>query len=151
MKALFALLAGTLFGLGLAISGMANPSNVIAFLNLSPDWQPALMFVMGSALLVTFLGYRLLGQRHAPLFDERFHTPSNTHIDIRLLSGSALFGVGWGLSGYCPGPAIVGAWTLDERALMFLGAFLLGNLIFDLIPAAQKPSELSTIAAASDG
>ncbi len=151
MNAVTALLAGTLFGCGLAISGMTNPANVIAFLNLSPGWQPALMFVMGSALLVTFVGYRLLRGRQAPLFDNQFHRPGAQQIDRRLLAGAAMFGVGWGLSGYCPGPAIVGAWVLDERALVFLGAYLLGNLAFAWLPKSQTDLAPSQVTPQTDG
>ena len=128
-----AVLAGTLFGLGLTVSGMTDPENVIAFLNIDGAWSPALMVVMATALTVAFIGYRLAGTRAAPLFDEAFHDPTARAIDSRLVGGSVLFGVGWGLSGFCPGPAIVGAVNLDPRALIFLGALLVGVWIHDVV------------------
>ncbi len=132
MKAFFGLFAGTLFGAGLVVSGMAEPERVLAFLTLSGDWEPALAFVMGSALIVTAICYRLTMRREHPLFDASFHLPASTVIDIRLVLGSAIFGVGWGVAGYCPGPAIVGAMLMDLRALVFIGAFLGGLLLFEL-------------------
>ncbi|MFK7913576.1 MAG: DUF6691 family protein [Pseudomonadales bacterium] len=131
MTQLTALAAGIVFGLGLAISGMTNPANVIAFLNVAADWQPALLFVMGTAVLTTFVGYRLLGRRSQPWFDEEFRTPTNSAIDARLLTGATLFGCGWGISGFCPGPAIVSAWLAEPTAWIFLGAYLLGSFAHD--------------------
>ena len=132
MKPLSALLAGILFGLGLKVSGMTEPANVIAFLDLGTDWSPALMLVMGTALLVTAVGYRLATRRAAPLFDTAFHAPTATVIDTRLILGSSLFGVGWGIAGFCPGPAIVGAFALDSRALLFVVAYLAGTTLFEV-------------------
>ncbi len=132
MTRLFAAFAGgLLFGMGLVVSGMTEPARVIAFLNIGPDWNAALIVVMVSALLVTLVGYRLLAGRVAPLFDEVFHTPTNQTLDVRLMTGAALFGVGWGVAGYCPGPAIVGGFLLDERALVFLVGYLIGALAFE--------------------
>lgn len=131
MMQLTALAAGSLFGVGLAISGMTNPANVIAFLNLAADWQPALLVVMGSAVCTTFVGYRLLGHRTRPWFDETFRAPAATAIDTRLIAGATLFGCGWGISGFCPGPAIVSAWLIEPDAWMFLGAYLLGSFAHD--------------------
>ncbi len=130
-----ALLAGTIFGMGLVISGMTNPEKVIAFLTLNSNWDASLIFVMGSALLVTALGYTIANRRNAPLFDLDFHAPVAKTIDRRLLSGAAIFGVGGAFSGYCPGPAIVGAFTLDARALVFLVAYLAGVGLFELTRA----------------
>ena len=134
--------AGTLFGLGLTISGMTDPDNVLAFLTLNADWDPALIFVMGSALMVTMAGYRMLGvllrSRGRPLFDSRFHMPSNTDVDARLIGGATLFGLGWGLAGYCPGPALVGLMTLDPRALVFIAAYVGGVLAYEMIQ--HKPA-----------
>jgi uncharacterized membrane protein YedE/YeeE len=131
MQPVAALLAGVVFGFGLVLSGMTEPGNVIAFLNLAPGWSPALMVVMVAALVVTAIGYRLAGARSAPLFDADFHAPASTQIDRRLLVGAALFGLGWGIAGYCPGPAIVGAFTFDTRALLFIGAYVAGMLLFE--------------------
>lgn len=127
-----ALAAGIVFGLGLVISGMTDPLKVIAFLKLAPGWNPALIFVMGSALLVSAVGFALAKRRIAPLFAELFMTPTKSDLDARLLVGAGLFGVGWGLAGYCPGPAIVGAFILDSRALTFMLAFLVGLALHEL-------------------
>ena len=132
MSALAALCAGALFGAGLVLSGMTEPGNVIAFLAIGPEWNFALMLVMGSALMVTMIGYRVLARRSSPLFDDAFHAPSNRRIDARLVSGAALFGVGWGVAGYCPGPAIVGLFLLDERALVFMAGYLIGYAIYEV-------------------
>ncbi len=132
MKPIAALVAGLIFGVGLVLSGMTEPGNVINFLNISPNWSPALIFVMGSALVVTGVGYRLGGRRSAPLFDTTFHRPAANQIDRRLLVGAGLFGIGWGIAGYCPGPAIVGAFSLDSRALLFVAAYVVGTLVFEI-------------------
>ena len=131
MKPLAALMGGAIFGAGLVVSGMTEPGNIINFLRIGPEWNVALILVMGSALLVTFVGYRLSGGRSAPLFDERFHTPTRQDLDPRLLSGAVLFGVGWGIAGYCPGPAIVGTFLLDERALVFMAGYVIGVAIYE--------------------
>ena len=131
MKNLSALLGGTIFGAGLVISGMTNPEKVLAFLTLGSGWDPALIFVMGSAVILAAVGYWLVGQRGAPLFDTDFHLPSATAIDRRLLGGAALFGIGWGITGFCPGPALVGLMTLDERAFVFIGAYVVGVVLFE--------------------
>lgn len=143
---LAALVAGIAFGLGLVISGMTDPLKVIAFLKLAPGWNPALIFVMGSALLTSAVGFAVARRRAAPFFAELFMAPIKTDLDARLLVGAGLFGVGWGLSGYCPGPAIVGAFTLDSRALAFMLAFLVGLAIHERFlsqllqaAAADKP------------
>ena len=128
---LSALVAGITFGLGLVISGMTDPLKVIAFLKLAPGWNPALIFVMGSALLTSAVGFAVAKKRAAPFFAELFLTPTKTDLDTRLLVGAGLFGVGWGLAGYCPGPAIVGAFTLDSRALAFMLAFLVGLFLHE--------------------
>jgi len=132
MRPFTALVAGVIFGVGLVLSGMTEPGNVIAFLNLSPNWSPALLFVMGSALAVTGIGYQLAGRRSAPLFEATFHRPTTSGIDRRLMIGAGLFGIGWGMVGYCPGPAIVGAFSLDSRALLFMAAYIVGALVFEL-------------------
>lgn len=107
MKILMGYLAGLLFGLGLAISGMTDPARVLAFLDIAGEWDPTLMFVLGGAVATTFAGYRLVFRRSSsPLFDDVFQLPTKRELDGRLLGGATLFGIGWGLSGYCPGPAI---------------------------------------------
>lgn len=106
MKLIFGYLAGLLFGLGLAIAGMTDPHRVQGFLDVFGNWDPTLIFVLGGAVVTTFIGYRLVFRRQGPLFAETFFVPTRRDIDIRLLVGAAVFGIGWGLSGYCPGPAL---------------------------------------------
>ena len=106
MKPLYALLTGLVFGVGIAISGMMNPAKVLNFFDLAGSWDPSLAFVMGGALIVAFIGYRLVWKRGTPVFAERFQIPTATAIDARLVGGSALFGIGWGIAGFCPGAAI---------------------------------------------
>src|SRR6056297_3004080 len=96
---------GLVFGLGIAISGMANPAKVLNFFDVAGSWDPSLAFVMGGALVVTFLGYRVLPGLKAPLLAPRFGWPAAREIDLRLVAGSALFGIGWGIAGFCPGGA----------------------------------------------
>lgn len=102
-----ALLSGALFGLGLAVSGMANPAKVIGFLDVAGDWDPTLAFVTGGAILIVGPAFGLIFRRRRPVLADDFDLPSKKKVDARLLGGSALFGVGWGLSGFCPGPAVV--------------------------------------------
>lgn len=103
---LLALVAGLLFGLGLCISEMASPGKVLNFLDVAGNWDPSLMLVMGGALGVTMVAFRFILKRQAPLFSPEFKLPDGSNVDKRLLLGATLFGMGWGLIGYCPGPAI---------------------------------------------
>lgn len=123
---LVALLSGTIFGAGLAIAGMTNPKIVQDFLDPFGTWNPALAFVMGAGLLVTIIGYALLRHSARPLFATRFQGPSFTAIDAPLLGGAALFGAGWGLSGYCPGPALASLSTGNFGLGLFVTAMLVG-------------------------
>lgn len=106
MKTLMGFVAGLMFSLGLAISGMTDPARVVGFLDIAGAWDPTLIFVLGGAVVTTFIGYRLVWKRDQPLFAGRFALPTRRDLDPRLLGGAALFGIGWGLSGYCPGPAV---------------------------------------------
>jgi uncharacterized membrane protein YedE/YeeE len=106
-RILSALGAGLVFGFGIAISGMGNPAKVLNFFDVLGTWDPSLVFVMGGALITTAIGYRIIFEaRSAPMFDSKFHVPTSKAIDAKLVGGSALFGVGWGISGFCPGGAI---------------------------------------------
>lgn len=128
-----ALLAGVLFGLGLAVSQMVNPEKVLAFLNLSGDWDPSLALVLAAALAVSAIGYRLAIRRDAPLLADAFRLPSRTDLDAKLFGGAAIFGVGWGLAGYCPGPAISAVALGTWEPFVFIAALALGSLTHSLI------------------
>lgn len=125
-----ALAAGLLFGLGLGISEMLSPSRVLGFLDVAGLWDPTLLFVMGGALVVAFPAFRLAGRMSHPLFDGRFVLPSRKDIDARLVLGAALFGLGWGLAGLCPGPAIAGLASFNTEVLLFFCAMLAGMVLY---------------------
>ena len=117
---------GAVFGLGLAISGMTDPAVVLGFLDVAGRWNPALAFVMAGALAVAFAGFRLARRRAAPLLATRFGWPTSNAIDARLIAGAVLFGLGWGLAGYCPGPAVASLVALAPGTLIFVAAMLAG-------------------------
>ena len=125
-----ALLAGTLFGLGLAVSGMMNPAKVIGFLDVAGDWDPTLMFVMVGALLITVPAFRLILNRPRPILADGFALPTKSALDARLLGGAALFGVGWGLSGFCPGPAVAALVTGLTPVFAFVAAMMAGMVLY---------------------
>ncbi|AUJ13463.1 transporter [Xanthomonas oryzae pv. oryzae] len=129
MNRLIALLCGLLFGAGLVVSDMVNPARVLAFLDVAGHWDPALVFVMGSALVPSALAYAWRRRRQRPLAADTFHVPDNRRIDARLLGGAVLFGVGWGLVGLCPGPAIAALVTLQLPFLGFAAAMLAGMVL----------------------
>ncbi|MEQ9010694.1 MAG: YeeE/YedE family protein [Algiphilus sp.] len=121
------LIAGALFGLGLVISGMVNPAKVLNFLDVAGSWDPTLAFVMGGALLITVPGFRLVLKRETPLLDGRFHLPERNDIDAPLIVGAILFGIGWGIGGFCPGPAVTAVTTGMPPVLAFVIAMLAGS------------------------
>lgn len=121
--------SGLLFAAGLVVSGMARPDKIIGFLDFAGAWDASLLFVMASAVGVHFIAQRLVTKRKAPLFDDRFHLPTRKDIDRRLLAGAVLFGIGWGLGGYCPGPAIVSASGGSVVGVVFLVGMTIGILI----------------------
>lgn len=139
MRNLVNLLAGLVFGLGLLISGMANPAKVQNFLDPFGTFDPSLIFVMAGAVLVTFIGYRLVLSRPKPMLAPRFFLPAAKDIDARLIGGAALFGVGWGLSGFCPGPAITSLPLLAKGTLAFVPAMLAGLAIARLAGREAAP------------
>lgn len=126
MKTFFALLVGLVFGIGISLSGMMNPAKVINFFDVAGTWDPSLMFVMAGALVMTFVGYRIVWHLRAPLFEERFQIPTSTLLDKRLIGGSAVFGVGWGIAGFCPGAAIPALGTGRWEVALFLAAVCAG-------------------------
>jgi uncharacterized membrane protein YedE/YeeE len=125
--------AGILFGLGLAFSGMTNPEVVLGFLDLFGDWNPSLLLVMAAALAVTFTGYRVILNKDGPLIEEKFYLPTKKDIDWQLITGAVLFGAGWGLYGYCPGPAIASSFSLNMNVLTFLAAMAAGSYVAELV------------------
>lgn len=137
---------GLLFGLGLVVSGMTDPAKVLNFLDLSGSWDPSLAFVMGGAVAVGFFGYRLVFRRQRPLVGECFHLPAKTRVDGRLVTGSLLFGAGWGLGGFCPGPALTSTGLLEPGTLVFVPAMLLGMWAARML--AERPQAGPAAAAA---
>lgn len=127
-RMLAALLAGALFGIGLVVSQMSDPRVVQGFLDIAGAFNPTLIFVLGGALMVSALGFRWVLRRPRPLLDENFHVPATQLIDRKLLAGAALFGVGWGLAGYCPGPALVSLGSGVPESWIFVPAMLLGGI-----------------------
>ena len=136
----FSLFAGVLFGLGLALSGMANPAKVLAFLDLAGAWDPTLAFVMLGALVVAAPAFLWVLKRGQPWFAPRFALPERIHVEPRLVIGSMLFGIGWGLSGLCPGPAVTDLVTGRMPIVLFVAAMLAGALLHDRL-VARTPEE----------
>jgi uncharacterized membrane protein YedE/YeeE len=118
--------AGFIFGLGLCLSTMTSPAVVQGFLDIAGDWNPTLLFVMAGGVTVAFIGYRLVWQRGRPLWTAKFQLPAATAIDVPLVSGAVIFGIGWGLAGYCPGPALVSLASGRLAVAVFVAAMLLG-------------------------
>jgi hypothetical protein len=129
----FTLGAGFVFGTGLWVSGMANPRKVLGFLDVTGAWDPSLMLVMGGALAVVLLGYRSVLKRPEPMFAGRFYIPARNDVDLRLLAGSAIFGAGWGIAGYCPGPALTALSTLSNESILFVLAMIAGGLAHRMV------------------
>jgi len=128
MKLALGYLIGLVFGVGIALSGMINPAKVLNFFDLAGTWDPSLILVMGGALAVTAIGYRLVFGRDRPLIDDHFHLPKASAIDARLVGGSALFGIGWGTAGFCPGGALPAIGTGRPEVFIFIAALLVGIL-----------------------
>lgn len=126
MAILTALISGLLFGLGLVVSGMSNPAKVLNFLDVFGTWDASLAFVMAGAVMVTSVGYRFVLGRASPVLADRFHLPTSNDIDKPLLIGATAFGIGWGLSGFCPGPAVTALPLLASGTLVFFPMMLLG-------------------------
>ena len=129
MPNIFSLLSGVLFGFGLAISSMINPAKIVGFLDITGNWDPSLAFVMGGAVFVTAVTFRVILNRPAPMFANKFELPSKVDLDGKLIFGAAIFGIGWAVSGLCPGPAISSIIFLDENLLIFISTLLLGSFI----------------------
>jgi len=140
MSAVIALISGLLFGLGLLLSGMNDPAKVRAFLDIFGDWKPELMAVMGSAVVVFFIAFRWSSSRKTPLAGGEFHLPRLQQIDVRLLAGAVMFGIGWGLVGLCPGPALVDLLTFDPAVIWFVLALVVGNRLAHLLVGPVRQS-----------
>lgn len=136
MRNVIALLCGLLFGVGLAVSGMTDTAKVLGFLDVFGHWVPDLAFVMGGAVCVTLLAFPLVLRRGKPLLSASFSLPPNKAIDRRLLGGAALFGIGWGIYGYCPGPALSALLYMDWKTAVFVTAMLAGMALANRVGPA---------------
>ena len=130
MRIVSALVIGLVFGIGIALSGMANPAKVLNFFDFAGSWDPSLIFVMGGGLITTAIGYRLVfARRVRPVLETEFSLPVSQIIDRRLVFGSAIFGLGWGITGFCPGGAVPALGLGEADALLFVGAMLVGIIL----------------------
>ena len=139
MERLIVLISGMLFGAGVTISGMVNPMKVLNFFDIVGTWDATLIFVMGAGLLVTLLGYQIIFKRKVPLFAPSFRLPTSQDIDTKLLSGAALFGLGWGLGGFCPGPAVASLVFGRTESITFVIAMAAGMLLTKQYQKLQQP------------
>lgn len=137
-------LIGVIFGTGIVLSGMANPAKVINFFDVAGAWDPSLAFVMGGALIVTFVGYRIVFGRERPIFEGRFVLPTARNLDARLIGGSAVFGVGWGIAGFCPGGALPALGTGRIEVILFVIAMLGGIFAAKFLQNLSRPKAEAT-------
>lgn len=137
MKPLAGLVSGLVFGFGLALSGMTDTNRVLGFLDIFGDWQPALLLVMGSAVAVTLVGFFFVLRQPKPAFAPTFFLPDVKRIDARLLTGAATFGIGWGIYGYCPGPAVTGLVYGNQDTYLFVVAMIAGMFLASRIPTGS--------------
>ncbi|MDO9421029.1 MAG: YeeE/YedE family protein [Herminiimonas sp.] len=144
MQILIAFIAGLIFGLGLILSGMADPSKVLNFLDLSGDWDPSLAFVMGGAICVGVIAFHFAKKRQKSLLGDAMSLPTNTRIDRRLVLGSLVFGIGWGLAGYCPGPALVSLSSGNSKNIIFVIAMLAGMAMFEVLERGRSNAKQSS-------
>ena len=147
MQKVIAILSGIIFGLGLSISQMIDRQRVLGFLDAAGAWDPTLMFVLGGAVGITVITFRFILPRAKPLFAPKFYLPTKFNIDRDLILGSALFGVGWGISGYCPGPAIASLALGSTNALIFMGALIVGSYVAGKVPAPSLPKPVDSTSA----
>lgn len=138
MKNLVYFLSGLLFGFGLLVSGMANPAKVIGFLDLAGNWDPSLAFVMGGAILVGIFAFAVSKKRVKSFLGEPMRLPTSSDIDRKLILGAVLFGAGWGLGGFCPGPAVVSVTFGDPKIITFVASMLLGMFAFEGLQKIKK-------------
>src|SRR5262245_32947568 len=138
MRPFTAFVVGLIFGIGLIVSGMTDPFKVLAFLDVAGKWDPSLAFVVVGAIGASAVGFRLGGKRGAPVLGGAFNLPTATHIDRRLVIGSLVFGVGWGLSGFCPGPAVVTYGAGYFKGFVFVAAMVAGMGIYEIVERARR-------------
>jgi len=148
MSVLLQFIVGLIFGFGLIVSGMSNPAKVLNFLDFAAirtgTWDASLAFVMAGAIAVTFTGFKLVLERSQPVFGERFHLPARGDIDARVVAGPAIFGIGWGLAGFCPGPAITALGLGTKTAAIFVVAMLAGMWLARFIASRPSMSRMVT-------
>lgn len=146
MRIILIYLVGLTFGIGISISGMANPAKVLNFFDMAGTWDPSLIFVMGGALVTTFVGYRLVFARPGPVLEGGFRLPTDNRIDLKLVGGSAVFGIGWGLAGFCPGGALPALGTGRWEVFAFTAALITGIFLAKYLqrPGMQQPLQGST-------
>lgn len=140
MTLIASLLSGLVFGLGLIVSGMANPAKVLGFLDIAGAWDPSLAFVMVGAISVGLPAFAVARQRTVSFLGTDMKLPGQRHIDRRLVAGSMLFGIGWGVAGFCPGPALVALGTRTPKALVFVVAMIVGMAVFELLERRRRPA-----------
>ena len=138
MHIAIAFIVGLVFGLGLILAGMTDPSKVLGFLDLAGDWDPSLALVMGGAVVVGLAGFQVAARRRRTLLGDAMRLPTATRIDRRLVLGSLAFGAGWGLAGFCPGPALASLATGGAKVLLFTGAMLAGMIVYELLERARS-------------
>lgn len=138
MKIVLALLSGLLFGFGLSLGGMTQPAVVLGFLDIFGQWDPRLVFVMAGAVLTTAIGYRLVLRRSRPLLANQFQLPGSRRVDLRLVGGAAVFGIGWGIAGYCPGPALASLGGAMPSLLVLVACMVAGWWLASQLPAAKS-------------
>ncbi|WP_330202490.1 DUF6691 family protein [Cyanobacterium sp. DS4] len=132
-QSVIALISGLLFGLGLSISQMVDRERVLGFLDVAGKWDATLMFVLGGAVGVTLITFRFILKFKHPLFEQKFYLPSRQDIDLKLILGAVIFGIGWGIGGYCPGPAVTSLVQLSINPIIFIIAFIIGSLGYEKI------------------
>jgi len=132
-QSVIALISGLLFGLGLSISQMVDRERVLGFLDVAGKWDATLMFVLGGAVGVTLITFRFILKLKHPLFEQKFYLPSRQDIDLKLILGAVIFGIGWGIGGYCPGPAVTSLVQLSINPIIFIIAFIIGSLGYEKI------------------
>jgi uncharacterized membrane protein YedE/YeeE len=138
MRIIITYLIGLIFGVGISISGMANPAKVINFFDVAGTWDPSLAFVMGGAVIVTFFGYRFVLKRPAPTMADVFQVPTRRDLDLPLIGGSAVFGIGWGVAGFCPGGALPALGTGRPEVFVFVASLLAGIIAAKVIQSVLK-------------